>query len=76
VSASETDITVQDCLQGAFAALLRGDTTERDRLCAMASTAFDGAGSVPLDTPIKVQREYAGFRTAPLIIMLPALSGE
>ena len=28
--------TTEDCLRGAFAALLRGDTAERDRLCARA----------------------------------------
>ena len=28
--------TVQDCMRDAFAALLNGDTAERDRQCALA----------------------------------------
>jgi len=36
----EDDITVGDCLQGAFAALLRGDTDERDKLCNLAQIGF------------------------------------
>lgn len=53
--AEKTDITVEDCLRGAFAALLRGDTDERDRLCAMAERAFpDSQESIPGDTPVPI----------------------
>lgn len=49
----KTDITVGDCLKGAFSALLRGDTKERDRLCDMALMGFDGKNEpVPLDKSI------------------------
>lgn len=33
--------TAKDCLQGEFAALLRGDTAERDRLCARAERLIE-----------------------------------
>ena len=33
--------TSQDCLRDAFAAILRGDATERDRLCERAKTLLD-----------------------------------
>ena len=36
----ETTLTVQDCLAGAFQAILRGDTAERDKLCALAERTF------------------------------------
>lgn len=48
----QTDITVQDCLKGAFAALLRGDLEERDRLCKLAELGFDGEQTVPGDKSI------------------------
>jgi hypothetical protein len=48
----KTTITVQDCLQGAFQALLKGDLKQRDILCAMAEKGFNGSESVPLDTPV------------------------
>lgn len=49
-----TEITIQDLLAGAFQALLRGDTAERDKLCAMATKTFEAHGNVDLagDTPI------------------------
>ncbi len=50
--AEKTEITVQDCMQGAWQALLRGDTDERDKLCALAERAFAGKQTVPLDTPV------------------------
>ena len=53
--ASKTEITVQDCLRGAWQALLKGDTDTRDILCAMAERAFDGPGSVPGDTPVPIR---------------------
>lgn len=54
----ETKITVQDCLAGAFQALLRGDTHQRDVLCAMAEKAFHvtGESSLPGDTVIEINR--------------------
>ena len=33
--------TSSDCLRAAMSALLRGDTTERDRLCERASRLLD-----------------------------------
>jgi len=48
----EDDITVGDCLQGAFAALLRGDTDERDRLCQLAKMGFGDDETVPADKSI------------------------
>ena len=52
----KTDITVKDCLAGAFQALLKGDTHQRDVLCAMAERAFDGKGSsIPGDTVIPLR---------------------
>lgn len=48
-----TSITVGDCLQAAFQALLRGDVVERDILCAMAERAFkNGEQMIHIDTPI------------------------
>ena len=46
------DITVEDCLKAAMAALLRGDTAERDRLCELAEFGFDGQNVVPADKSI------------------------
>ena len=53
----KTNLTVQDCLAGAVQALLRGDLTERDRLCALADRAMAGRDAVPADTPVLVDRE-------------------
>lgn len=52
MSAQKTTITVEDCLRGAFAALLKGDTATRDKLCAAAERAFNGRAEVPGDTPV------------------------
>lgn len=46
------DITVEDCLKGALAALLRGDLEERDRLCELAKIGFDGEQTVSGDKSI------------------------
>lgn len=54
---NKTDITLQDCLAGAFQALLRGDTNERDKLCALAERAFKNNNSLPRDTPVLVDKE-------------------
>lgn len=53
----KTELTVQDCLTGAFQALLRGDTAERDRLCALAERAFVGKDTISVDTPVLVAKE-------------------
>ena len=39
-------------MAAAFQALLRGDLAERDRLCALATTAFRDQQSVAGDTPV------------------------
>jgi len=51
------DITIHDCLAGAFQALLRGDTGQRDVLCAMAEREFQrqGSQSLPADTVIQLK---------------------
>lgn len=48
--ANKTEITVDDCLKGAWQALLKGDTETRDKLCAMVERAFDGQESIPGNT--------------------------
>lgn len=53
----KTELTVQDCMAGAFQALLRGDTAERDRLCALTERALAGRDSVPADTSVLVGKE-------------------
>ena len=55
----KTITTLQDCLAGAFQALLMGDSDERDKLCAMAERTFAGCDSVSGDTPIIMGTEDA-----------------
>jgi hypothetical protein len=43
-----TEITLEDLLRAAWAALLRGDLEERDRLCAQAEKIFAEHGNTPL----------------------------
>lgn len=43
---NKTDITIKDCMVGAFQALLNGDTDERDRLCNLAEIGFNGRETV------------------------------
>lgn len=53
-----TEITVQDCLRGAWQALLMGNTADRDKLCAMAERAFKGSNEpIPGDTPVPLGRD-------------------
>jgi hypothetical protein len=52
MTAEKTDFTVGDYMAGAFQALLPGDLPGRDRLCALAMTAFGGQESVAADTPV------------------------
>jgi hypothetical protein len=47
--ATKTDITMHGLLAGAFHALVRGDTAERERLCAQAQKA-SGAARASLST--------------------------
>lgn len=47
----KTTITVEDCLKGAFQALLKGDTHQRDVLCAMAEKTMKGE-SCSSNTPV------------------------
>ena len=54
---TKTELTGQDCMAGAFQALMRGDLAERDRLCALARRAFAGRDAVAADTPVLVNRE-------------------
>lgn len=49
---NKTKITVQDCIQGAWQALLKGDLEGRDRLCAMAERAFEGQDEVAADKDV------------------------
>lgn len=58
MSASKTDITMQDLLAGAFQAILRGDTGERDRLCAQAEKAFGDRESVPFDEVVSLEPRH------------------
>lgn len=48
----KSDITIEDCLKGAFQALLRGDLEERDRLCKLAEIGFNGENEAPKDRSI------------------------
>lgn len=50
------ELTVHDYMAAAFQAILRGDTAERDRLCAMVERTMKG-DSVPGDMPIAMGKE-------------------
>lgn len=50
--AEKTTITVQDAMRAAFAALLRGDTTERDRLVKQMEETFGEREVVDGDEPL------------------------
>ena len=47
MTAEKTDITVEDCMSAAWAAIRRGDYAERDRLLALVERAARGRDSVP-----------------------------
>jgi len=49
---TKTDITIEDCVKGAWQALLRGDLEERDRLCNLAEIGFNGEKVAPKDRSI------------------------
>lgn len=57
-------ITVQECLQRGFQALLNGDLEQRDKMCKLAEQAFIGSDgiaandkqSVPCNTPIRTMK--------------------
>jgi hypothetical protein len=59
MTAKKTEITLQDCLAGAFQALLRGDTAERDRLCALAERAFQSStqDALPADSVVTIEKD-------------------
>lgn len=38
----QPEMTLEEVMQAAFSALLRGDLAERDRLCELALLAFNG----------------------------------
>ena len=40
--ADKTTLTVEDCMKAAFQALLRGDTDQRDKLCALVERKMEG----------------------------------
>jgi hypothetical protein len=44
--------TVNELMRDAFAALLRGDTAERDRLCALAMNALNAVDRVHAGGPL------------------------
>ena len=58
MSGKQADFNLQDCLAGAFQALLRGDTVERDKLCALAERAFETTGKdvLPGDTSVLIEK--------------------
>lgn len=50
---TEPDITLEDVMQAAWEAILRGDFKERDRLCELAMMTFNGKSEpLPGDTLI------------------------
>jgi hypothetical protein len=62
-------------MRNAFAALLKGDTAERDRWCTLARNLMDfqarvHAGEAPVADPIKIKP------ATPAVIYLPDRSRE
>jgi len=54
----ETKLTVKDCMQAAFQALLNGDLAERDRLCAMIEKVMDNdEDMIPADRDVLIERK-------------------
>jgi hypothetical protein len=45
-------MTIEDCLRAAFAALLRGDTAERDRYCRLAENLTHARDRVRAGGPL------------------------
>lgn len=72
MSANKTTITVEDCLRGAFAALLKGDTATRDQLCALAERAArPGETEIPADRDVFAGSTIDGeCEDAPSVIYL------
>jgi hypothetical protein len=52
-------ITLRECIADALAAILRGDYDERDRLCALAETAFGDGNIAAGDAPVRPSPEQA-----------------
>lgn len=63
-------MTVEDCLKKAFAALLRGDTAERDRYCDLAKNLMSVAERLEAGEP------PARAVAVGEVIRLPNNSGE
>lgn len=59
---SETVLTVEDCMRGAWQALLRGDLEERSRLVALAERALKGGDAVQGDAPVEIATPEARKR--------------
>lgn len=64
-------MSVDDCMRAAFAALLRGDTDERDRLCRQAEGLMRAGERLRSGGPL-IEGEAIQI---PDIIALPDLSG-
>jgi hypothetical protein len=45
-------LTVEDCMRRAFQALLRGDTAERDRMCALAKNLMNAVDRLAAGGPL------------------------
>jgi len=56
--AEVTKITVEDAMRAAFAALLRGDLEERDRLITLVKDQMHGRSMIPADEPL--EGDHAG----------------
>lgn len=57
MTSTHSPFTVDDCLKGAWAALLVGDVPTRDKLCAMVEKQIDGRSEIPADEPVSFQKE-------------------
>ena len=54
--AVETKLTVEDCLRGAWQAMLDGDHDTFDKLCAMADRAFHGdEATIPITRAVPIR---------------------
>jgi hypothetical protein len=51
----DNEMTIEDCVRAAWAALMRGDYAERDRLCALAKIGFGSDEIVSGDKSIMVK---------------------
>lgn len=56
----KTDITAQDALRGAWQALIRGDTTSRDTLCALVERQMGTRSTISGDEVILLGDQSKG----------------